>query len=159
MRLRVLWLVVAACVCAHATAFAQGNITGTISGRVTDQQGGVLAGATVTATAVSLPGARTAVTSAHGDYILAFLPPGEYVVSFERQGFAPASEVVLVGSTQAVPLNVTLQIEGFATNVTVTGSVTDAGARQASASTAVKQGTARNMNSVAKMAELLAGME
>ena len=141
MRLRVLWLVVAACVCVHSTAAAQGNTTGTISGRVTDQQGAVLPGATVTATALSLPGARTAITSAHGDYMLPFLPPGEYVVSFERQGFTPVSEVVLVAATQTVPVSVTLQVEGFATTVTVTGSLADAGARTAAASTALKQQT------------------
>jgi outer membrane receptor protein involved in Fe transport len=143
-RLRVLWLV-AACVCIHATAFAQGNTTGTISGRVTDQQGGVLAGATVTATATTLQGARTAVTSEHGDYILAFLPPGEYVVSFERQGFAPTSEVVQVASTQTVALDITLQIEGFATMVTVTGSAPKAATREPSASTTIKQDTVEQL--------------
>jgi outer membrane receptor protein involved in Fe transport len=145
MRLRVLWLAAVAVCCVHLTAFAQSHTTGTVSGRVTDQQGGALAGATVTATATTLPGARTAVTSAHGDYILPFLPPGEYVISFERQGFTPASEVVAVASTQTIPVDVTLELESYVTNVTVTGSLSDAGARTSAASTTLKQQTVEQL--------------
>jgi hypothetical protein len=165
MRLRVLWLAVA-CLAVHVTAFPQGNTTGTISGRVSDQHGGALAGTTVTATGVTLPGTRSAVSSAHGDYILPFLPPGEYVISFERQGFVPSSDVVAVAATQTVPLNVTLEIEGFTSNVMVTGSLADSGARTSAAATTIEQQTVerlplnRGLDSTAALAPgvLRAGM-
>ena len=52
------------------SAFAQGggaSSTGTIQGRVTDAQGAVLPGVTVTATSPSALGAQTAVTSETGN--------------------------------------------------------------------------------------------
>ena len=50
-------------------AFAQGNPTGTISGRVLSDAG-PLPGVTVSATSPNLQGSRTAVTTDNGDYIL-----------------------------------------------------------------------------------------
>ena len=63
---------------------AQGQTTptGTIKGHVEDVQGGALPGVTVTVSSPSLQGTRTAVTSANGDYIVPFLPAGEYTVMF-----------------------------------------------------------------------------
>ena len=52
------------------TALAQGNPTGTISGRITDAQGSVLPGVTITASSAVLQGVRTVVSSQNGDYIL-----------------------------------------------------------------------------------------
>ena len=66
---------------------AQGNPTGTISGRVTDPQGLPVPGTLVTVVSPALQGVRTATTSINGDYILPFLPAGEYEVKFELQGF------------------------------------------------------------------------
>ena len=54
-----------------APAFAQGggaSSTGTIQGKVTDSQGAVLPGVTVTATSPSMLGAQTTVTSETGNY-------------------------------------------------------------------------------------------
>ena len=52
--------------------------TGTIQGRVTDAQGAVLPGVTVTATSPSMPGVQTAVSSDTGNYRFPALPPGTY---------------------------------------------------------------------------------
>ena len=54
-----------------APAFAQGggaSSTGTIQGKVTDSQGAVLPGVTVTASSPSALGVQTAVTSETGTY-------------------------------------------------------------------------------------------
>ena len=67
-------------------AFGQGNPTGTLSGRVVDTENGPLPGVTVTAASPVLQGVRTAVTSANGDYIIPFLPAGDYTVTFELPG-------------------------------------------------------------------------
>jgi len=62
--------------------------TGTITGRVVDTQGRVVAGATVTATNKGTGQARTATTNDEGDYIIAELPPGKYDVTVEAKSFS-----------------------------------------------------------------------
>ncbi len=65
--------------------------TGSIVGRVTDEQGGVLPGVTVEAQSPALQGSRTAVTDGTGNYRLTLLPPGVYNVTFTLSGFATDS--------------------------------------------------------------------
>src|SRR5262245_2464285 len=77
-----------------AGAAAQGNPTGTISGRVVDPTGLAVPGVTVTVASPVLQGTRTATTSANGDYIIPFLPAGDYTVSFELQGFQTLKRTV-----------------------------------------------------------------
>src|SRR6059036_1184272 len=62
--------------------------TGDITGRVTDPQGKVVAGATVTATNKATSAARNATSNDSGDYTIAQLPPGKYEVTAEAQGFS-----------------------------------------------------------------------
>src|SRR5689334_19010435 len=88
MRFRSGWWVglVVVSVLAASPAFAQigqGRMTGT----VTDAQGAVLPGVTVTVTSPALIGTRQAVTEADGKYLFAALPSGAYKVTFELQGF------------------------------------------------------------------------
>src|SRR4029450_10835058 len=62
-------------------AFAQGggaSSTGTIQGRVTDAQGAVLPGVTVTATSPALIQPQTTVTSETGNYRFPAVPPRTY---------------------------------------------------------------------------------
>src|SRR5687767_15857893 len=71
-------------------AFAQGggaSSTGTIQGRVTDSQGAVLPGVTVTASSPSMIGAQTVVTTESGNYRFPAVPPGTYALTFELPGF------------------------------------------------------------------------
>src|ERR671913_917392 len=73
-----------------APAFSQGggaSSTGTIQGRVTDAQGAVLPGVTVTATSPSALGAQTTVSSETGNYRFPAVPPGVYTVTYELPGF------------------------------------------------------------------------
>src|ERR671921_50055 len=75
---------------ASTSAFAQGggaSSTGSISGQVVDDSGGVLPGVTVTATSPAQMGALTAVTNEEGMYRFPSVPPGEYKVQFELAGF------------------------------------------------------------------------
>src|SRR5262245_63068456 len=65
--------------------------TGSIVGRVTDEQGGVLPGVTVEARSPALQGSRTAVSDETGTYRLTLLPPGSYTVSYTLEGFAADS--------------------------------------------------------------------
>jgi hypothetical protein len=62
--------------------------TGTLRGTVTDPQGAVIAGATVSATNSRTGISRSAQTEAQGRYQISALPPGNYEITFEKQGFA-----------------------------------------------------------------------
>ena len=59
-----------------------------ISGKVVDQQGGVLPGATVVAEHVDTGLARTTTTNAAGHYVVHALAPGNYTVTVSMTGFA-----------------------------------------------------------------------
>ena len=117
---------------------AQTTPTGTIKGHVEDSQGGVLPGVTVTAASPSLQGTRTAVTSGNGDYILPFLPAGEYTLKFELSGFAPKVLNLRVQLAETVPLNATLALAGRTEVVSVTPDVRTDFTQSATAATSYK---------------------
>ena len=75
--------------CMSVTGLAQVT-TGTILGVVTDQSGGVVPGATVTATKVETGFTRTALTDEVGSYSLTSLPIGIYQIKAEMPGFRVA---------------------------------------------------------------------
>src|SRR6202140_91209 len=66
--------------------FSQGS-AGRILGSVTDQSGGVLAGATVTVLDVQRGIPRTLITDQSGEYVAPSLLPGTYTVRVEFKGF------------------------------------------------------------------------
>jgi len=121
----VLVFVVSFVVLTALEAAAQGNPTGTISGHVVDDAGLAVPGATVTAASPALQGVRTATTSENGDYIIPFLPAGDYEVTFELQGFKTITRQISVKMAETLPLNVTLAVAGVAETVNVTGASPD----------------------------------
>jgi hypothetical protein len=124
LRSRV-WVLVLAMLMATTSAFAQGNPTATITGQVTDPDSLPLPGVTVTAASPVLQGVRTAVTSANGDYIIPFLPAGDYTVTFELQGFASAKQAISVKMADRMPINVKLTLASVTETVTVSASASD----------------------------------
>jgi hypothetical protein len=64
--------------------------TGTIEGRITDQTGAAVAGATVSITEKATGRVITVTTNDEGYFEARSLPPGSYAVQVERQGFASA---------------------------------------------------------------------
>jgi hypothetical protein len=78
------------CVLISAThIFAQ--VTGSITGIVTDSTGAVVAGARVTATNEATNSARSAETNSSGAYSITNLEPGPYRVVMEKAGFKTIS--------------------------------------------------------------------
>src|SRR5215218_6836757 len=71
-----------------APADAQ-TTNGVISGIISDAQGGVLPGVSVTTRNVDTGITRSVVTESDGRYRLAALPPGRYEVRAELSGFGP----------------------------------------------------------------------
>ena len=105
-------------VCLGTPAIAQqsSNITGVVS----DAQGAVLPGATVTATSSALIAARTAVTEANGSYRFAALPAGTYELTYELSGFQTLKRPnVNLGIGQTLALDAQLQVQSLTENVTV----------------------------------------
>jgi hypothetical protein len=74
-------------VCFLPVARAQQNITGSISGTVTDSKGGTVNGAMVTATNTDTGITSTTKTDDHGGYSFPLLPIGRYDVTAEFTGF------------------------------------------------------------------------
>ena len=123
MRSRAVWIVMVAILgmIGPSSAFAQIG-QGRLAGIVTDTQGAVLPGVTVTATSPALIGVRTAVTEADGKYLFPGMPSGTYKLAFELQGFRKMDRdniVVVLGQT--ISADAQLQIGGVAENLTVTG--------------------------------------
>jgi hypothetical protein len=107
--------------CMATPAMAQ-TTTGVISGIITDAQGGVLPGVTVTARNVDTGATRTVVTEGDGRFRFAALQPGPYEVKAELSGFGPVIVPALtVNTASEVTRNVTMQVVGVQESVTVTG--------------------------------------
>lgn len=97
--------------------------TGTLSGRVTDEDGGALPGATVEARSPSLQGTRVVVTDGAGAWRLALLPPGEYTVTVTLEGFATETKTgISVGLDKDTTLNPVLR-PAVSEEITVTSAV------------------------------------
>ncbi len=106
---------------APPSGFAQ-QTTGAIGGRVVDQTGAAVPGATVSALQPTTGLTRTAVSDSVGVFRLTALPVGTYEVKVELSGFQPVSRKGLsVNLGQTVELELQLNMAGVSENVTVTG--------------------------------------
>jgi hypothetical protein len=120
-RLRVATFLVVSVLGTAASAAAQGEASAVVTGLVSDAQGGVLPGVTVTLRNVESGTVRTAVTETDGQYRLAGLQPGRYSLRAELSGFAPA-EVTNLALTigLSVQQNLTMSLQGIQEALTVT---------------------------------------
>ena len=80
---------------------AQSLVSGDLTGTVTDPSGAVLAGATVTLKSDATGQTRTTTTGSNGNYRFSLLPPGNYTVSVNMQGFSKAEARATVNVGQA----------------------------------------------------------
>jgi hypothetical protein len=103
-----------------APARAQSNAT--LSGTVTDAQGAVMPGVSITVHNSATNQDRVVVTDAAGQYVAAALPPGTYEVTAHLEGFTDQKREVPLGPAQTVALNLKLSVGALSENVTVTGS-------------------------------------
>jgi len=89
-------------------AVAGAQNVGTVTGTVKDPQGLAIPGASVTLLNRISQTSQETISAADGQYVLANVPFGIYVLTAHVSGFAPAQEVVDVHST--VPMTVALQL-------------------------------------------------
>jgi len=100
---------------AHAQA-----TSATVQGVVTDNQGAVLPGVTVTVTNAETGLARDVVSTEAGFYRVAALPPGTYTIAAALEGFAAYNRtglVLTVGQTAAI--DIPLALAGVTEAVTI----------------------------------------
>jgi hypothetical protein len=122
MMKRAYMLILAVCLGLAATAVFAQEPNGAIEGTITDPQGAVVAGATVTARNTATNLSRTATTGDNGQFRISQLPPGIYEVKVAGASFKTtvASDIkVEVGRN--VPLDVKLEIGGATEEVTIVG--------------------------------------
>ena len=70
-----------------ADASAQNVASASIQGKVTDESGAAIPGATITVTGPALQVPHTAVSDADGTYRVLDLPVGSYRATYELSGF------------------------------------------------------------------------
>src|ERR1043166_1165669 len=105
--------------------YAQGVLTGTITGEIQSPDGLPLPGVTVTTSSPALQGQREAVSDVNGVYFIKGLPAGTYVVTFDLASFKNAKQENIqlsVGATAQV--NQTMTLAGVAETVNVVGTAT-----------------------------------
>lgn len=119
-KLTFLWTLIFCLLLTSWNASAQTN-NGKIEGVVTDQQGALVAGASVTATESQTQKTYTARTNAQGRYQLSGLPVGNYLVIVEAKGFAVMrrESIALAAQSQALTLDVRLEVATVEAGVTV----------------------------------------
>ncbi len=94
---------------------------GTVSGTVTDQQGGVVPGANVTVTNLATQQSRTTVTDGSGFFTLPLLEPSRYEISAELDGFKKVTrQNVQLDAGASVRVDFALEPGAMTETVTVT---------------------------------------
>jgi hypothetical protein len=71
-----------------ASVFAQTSNTGTVTGVVKDEKGGLVPGANIKLVNMGTNAERTAVSSEDGNYEISQLVPGNYRLEIEAKGFS-----------------------------------------------------------------------
>src|SRR5258708_22183540 len=93
-----------------------------ISGIVLDQSNAAIAGANVTLHGGSLENEPSKVTDLTGRFQFAGIPPGNYEVEVQRDGFKTLRNRVKVGPHSSVPLRIVLPLAELHEEVTATNS-------------------------------------
>src|SRR4029079_5050505 len=114
--------------------------TAELNGRVTDDSGAVLPGATVTVTQTATGLVRTAVTDGNGTYLLSSLPTGPYKLEVSLQGFRTYVQTGIVLQVGATPtINAVLALGAVEESVTVEAAAPLVDVRSAGISNVVEQ--------------------
>jgi hypothetical protein len=106
-------------------AWAQTTSTGTVSGRVLDQQGAVIPAAEVTLVDVTTGAKRTASSNEVGRYIFVSVAPGTYDLLVSRTGFQSAkvsAQKVTVGQELTLDVTLTVGTQAESVEVVATGA-------------------------------------
>src|SRR5712692_2670547 len=103
------------------SALAQTSTTGAIEGVVTDQNGAVVRGATVSVTSPTLISPQSTTSDDSGHYQISNLPPGKYKITVEASGFSKfEQDNVSVNLSHTATGDAQLKLATVGATVTVT---------------------------------------
>jgi outer membrane receptor protein involved in Fe transport len=119
--LRAVALALTLCLITATSGFAQTSLA-SLRGRVSDEQGGVLPGVTVTARHIETNATKAGASEALGQYFLPNLPAGTYEVTAEIAGFTTEKrQGVVLRVGQAADMDFILKVGTVQETVTVAG--------------------------------------
>ena len=132
--------------CAPAWAGAQARSEfAAVTGKVVDEQKGVLPGVTVQAVNADTNLNREAVSEADGTFRLLALPPGPYVVRAALTGFGRSESRLTLTVGQEAQLNIVLSVAAIQETITVTGEAPLVETGKASIGTTLIEAQVRNL--------------
>ena len=116
------WAAVAAFLFVALAATAHAQSTASLRGRVTDEQGAVVAGAQIAVKNQATGEERSTVSDRQGEYLVPALPVGSYRLEVQSTGFQVAVvQNLRVEVAQAAVQNVKLSVSGRTEEVAVVG--------------------------------------
>ena len=101
-------------------AASQSKQTGEIRGTVTDASSAAISGVKVVITNVQTGVSQQLTTDSTGVYEAPFVPPGEYSVTFARDGFKTYVRNGIVLHVETIKVDAVLQVGSVSENITVT---------------------------------------
>lgn len=125
MRITRILLCVALGALVALPVLAQGNPTSRVSGTVVSADGQALPGTTVTFESPNLQGTRVVVTDGNGNFASPPVPPGEYEITFQLEGFGTQTRRVRLSAAQTVNVSVTLELAAVAEEIVVSGEAVE----------------------------------
>jgi hypothetical protein len=107
-----------------APAAAQtGQTFGELVGKITDEQGGVLPGVTVTLSGPAVMGAPTAVSGANGVYRFPAVTTGTYTLTFDLGGFSPlVRQGIVVPVRETITVDAQMKLAALTETITISGA-------------------------------------
>ena len=162
MRLvRLIPLVLAACIAAAAPVFAQSQaINGAIEGTVKDASGAVLPGVTVSITSIDTGAQRTVVTNGDGFFRAPLLPLGMFKVGVTLEGFKAIEQTgIEVRAGSNVVLNFALEVGAVTELVSVTADAPVVDLGKTDVGRTVGEREIRNLPLVSRNPYNFAGLE
>src|ERR1700730_10148723 len=126
LRSTIALLIVTASVFGGGARAGAQEIGATVTGTVTDQQGAVLPGVTVTVLNLDTNVPAETVTNSQGLYVLQKLIPGRYKVTAALQGFKTyVREGIGLHTAEVATIHIPLEVGAVEESVTVTAQLTE----------------------------------
>src|SRR5437773_1166946 len=99
-----------------------GQMFGELVGKVTDNQGGVLPGVTITLSGPAVMGVQTATTNERGQYRFPGVNSGTYKLTFQISGFSDlVRDGIVVPVRQTITVDAEMKLAALQETVTVSG--------------------------------------
>jgi hypothetical protein len=141
-RIFIFIFIIALCGVAHTQETIN---NASLSGRVTDPQGAIVAGASVTTRMLSTNTSRSTITNANGGFRFPYLQVGQYEVTVHQPGFSDAVHEITLSVGAAFDLPVTLSVGSTRTEINVSADTPVLETRRSQIAVTVSQTEAANL--------------